>query len=64
MDVTKDIPLKEVAVEANTVIIDNTLTFESIVKDLDTAPINDAESEEEPSFDEPPLEVDLPETLE
>ena len=59
--VEREIPLKEVNVEASTIIIDNTLTIDQGIKDLELYPLIDIDSEEEPSFDEMPLEIDLPE---
>lgn len=63
-EVSKSIPIKEISFEASTVIIDNTLTFDPVLKDLDSAPMMTADSDEEPSFDEEPMEIDLPEANE
>ncbi|CAD8172641.1 unnamed protein product [Paramecium octaurelia] len=62
--VERELPLKEVNFEASTIIIDNTLTIDQGIKDLESYPIIDIDSEEDPSFDEMPLEIDLPEQVE
>lgn len=60
-EVTKEMPIKVVSFDPCTVIIDETLTFEQSIIEVDMAPLIPADSDEEPSFDEGPLEIEIPE---
>ena len=52
--------LKNLEFDGDTPIIENTLSLDTDIKLFDHMKMEELESEEEPDFDEPPIETDVP----
>lgn len=62
-DVSRVTTIKQLNFDGDTAIIDNTMATQCMVlKSIDSVGAVEAESEEEPDFDETPMEIELPDS--